>query len=66
MVYVYIDVTWREPRLIVPNVLLKSKALDRIFMNKLWIPDIHMYHLKGLKKIALIHDIGQSGGLTLS
>ena len=62
----YLEVTWREPRLIVPNVLLQSKALDRIFMDKLWIPDIHMYYLKGLKKIGLIHDIGQSGGLTLS
>ena len=39
---------------------------QNIFMDKLWIPDIHMYYLKGLKKIGLIHDIGQSGGLTLS
>lgn len=61
----YLEVTWREPRLIVPNGALQSEALGRKFLDKLWIPDITLYHQKKLKKLGLIHDLSQSGGLTL-
>ena len=64
-VYVYLQVIWKEPRLIAPDKITQSGAIDQKFLNMLWIPDIQIYNLKDFNKIGLIHDTSKAGGLTL-
>ena len=64
-IYVYLQVIWKEPRLIAPDKITQSGAMDQKFLNMLWIPDIQIYNLKDFNKIGLIHDTSKAGGLSL-
>ena len=61
----YLQVIWKEPRLIAPDKITQSGAMDQKFLNMLWIPDIQIYSLKDFNKIGLIHDTLKAGGLSI-
>ena len=46
----YLQVIWKEPRLIAPDEISQSGAMDQKFLNLLWIPDIQIYNLKDFNK----------------
>ena len=52
--------TWEEPRLEVVNETLqenKSYAIDKSFLNLLWIPDIYIYDAKKVDKNGMVGDL---------
>ena len=52
--------TWEEPRLEVVNGTLqenKSYAIDKSFLNLLWIPDLYIYDAKKIDKNGMVSDL---------
>ena len=56
-------ITWAEPRLEVNATLLENKsyAMDKSFLNLMWIPDIYIYDTKKVIKNNMVGDVESLG-----
>ena len=54
--YLYLDVSWTDPRLITDAAPGETLQIETSFMVYLWVPDIYIYNLKSFYNLRVLTD----------